>query len=589
MADEDLIRIICPFDRTLEVSERSKKIICAQKREFISQDFPRDRLWGYCCACQSFWPLTTNGDGEVEEQCPACGRTFRRDTARLCTTCEVLSLQALERPKDRPNKVRTVTSEGAKVPVCAGCLSPVGASEARHSCGKADVAFTTSRDGCPFCQQSIEQTAEGEAVAGTDVLLTEEDSGGEAAPGGPPDSEAVVVQDAVPDAVNGRARRRAPGRAAKLLPRTGAQWATAIGLVLTALGVVLTLFPPPILLWYCHRYISHRAPVVQPLSFSQREVLESQKIVFKAEVEDHDRLPVKCQWSTTAGRLDENNCEAVLDTAGVSPQAVPMLIKVGVRATDSYDLSASGEAEVYVVPVTMVNKPPILEAVRPSTQEVRSGDQVSLFAFTRNPDNDKLTYTWNSSSGQIVGTGETAILNTSGVSPQVITPITVTLQVDDGRGGAVTGSVTVNVLPAAVKGELKLPSPTPPVVTNNKSPKLLSLQPQKSTVLAGESVGIDAVANDEDQDRLDYIWEPADRIAGSGASVTLKTLADDSKGEVKPIQVRLTVIDRRGGSASQLVFVYVLPQPKTASPPPAAAPPTKPEEAKGGAPAERPL
>lgn len=589
MVDESLIRIVCPFDGNMETFERSRTIICIDKGEFISRDFPRDRPWGYCNGCQIFWPLKFNDDGEVEGRCPACKLALMREEARLCGECEVLSLRRLESPKVPPNKAFTVSSGGGTMNACAGCRTPFKSAEGKHSCEKADVVFASPRGTCPFCEREIGQATapdivgqpHGEKVAAVVAAVT---------PGKAPESESAVTKEASASA-GGDDTGAAPAtnaRRKKNLGRSKKQWVVTVGLLLSVASVLLGLFPPPVLSWYCHRYIVHRAPIIQPINFSKREVLESQKIEFKALIQDHDHAPVKCRWSSTAGHLDEHNCEAVLDTAGVSPQAVPIPIRVDVEATDSYDVRAAGGIEVYVLPVTMVNKPPILEAIRPSTQEVRSGDQVSLFAITRNPDKDPLTYIWNASSGQVTGSGDSAILNTSGINPQSITPVVVTLRVDDGRDGTVTGNVTINVIPKAVEGSPKTPAPLPPV-TNNKSPKLLSLQPQKSTVLAGESVGIDAVANDEDQDRLDYIWEPADRIVGSGASVTLKTLADDSKGEVKPIQVRLTVFDRRGGSASQLVFIYVLPQPKTASPALTAAPPAKPEEAKGGTPAQRPL
>jgi len=53
-------------------------------------------------------------------------------------------------------------------------------------------------------------------------------------------------------------------------------------------------------------------------------------------------------------------------------------------------------------------------------------------AAASDPDNDPLTFVWQSSVGKISGTGNEVYLDTTGVAPS---RYVVTGQVDDGRGG----------------------------------------------------------------------------------------------------------------------------------------------------------
>jgi hypothetical protein len=148
------------------------------------------------------------------------------------------------------------------------------------------------------------------------------------------------------------------------------------------------------------------------------------------------------------------------------------------------------------------------------------------------------------------------------VNPQSsAVPVVVNVVVSDGRGGAASGNITINVVPKeAVKGAKQ--DAVPPPGKPNSPPILVSLQPQRSSIQAGESVAIEAIATDPDNDRLDYSWEPPERIEGSGPRVVLRTAASDAPTEGSRIIVTLTVLDRRGGSVSQKVLINVTPPSK---------------------------
>jgi hypothetical protein len=81
-------------------------------------------------------------------------------------------------------------------------------------------------------------------------------------------------------------------------------------------------------------------------------------------------------------------------------------------------------------------------AVDKSMVYVGSGDTVTVSALASDPDNDPLTYTWSSSGGRIDGNGPQVRWLSTGVSAGTYT---VTLHVDDGRGGAASCSSEIRV------------------------------------------------------------------------------------------------------------------------------------------------
>ena len=62
-----------------------------------------------------------------------------------------------------------------------------------------------------------------------------------------------------------------------------------------------------------------------------------------------------------------------------------------------------------------------------------SGDTVAVTATAADPDNDPLTYTWSASGGRVDGTGPQVRWLSAGTAAG---SYTVTVQVDDGRGGS---------------------------------------------------------------------------------------------------------------------------------------------------------
>jgi len=172
-----------------------------------------------------------------------------------------------------------------------------------------------------------------------------------------------------------------------------------------------------------------------------------------------------------------------------------------------------------------------------------SGESVGVRAMASDPDGDTLSYSWSATGGTVEGTGPAVRWNSSGTRPGVYT---ITANVDDGKGGSASCSVDVRV------------DPRP-----NRAPTM-SCSAERSSVLTGERVRINAVASDPDGETLRYSWRTnGGQIIGSGASVQLDTTGLGAGRYT----VTGRVEDPRGAAAdcSTSVEVRVPPPPPQAS------------------------
>jgi hypothetical protein len=169
------------------------------------------------------------------------------------------------------------------------------------------------------------------------------------------------------------------------------------------------------------------------------------------------------------------------------------------------------------------NHPPSAScSVDKSMVYLDSGDTVAVSAMASDPDNDPLTYTWSSSGGHVDGDGPQVRWLSAGTAAGTYT---VTLHVDDGRGGAASCSADIRVEPKPNR------------------PPTIACSADRSSVFAGERVHISCKASDPDGDPLSYGWHAnAGRVTASGpegdfdttglapATYSITTRVDDGRG-----------------------------------------------------------
>ncbi len=152
---------------------------------------------------------------------------------------------------------------------------------------------------------------------------------------------------------------------------------------------------------------------------------------------DPDNDPLTYTWSSTGGKVDGSGADVRWLSAGTAVGTYTITAKVD----DGRGGSASSNLVIGVE--TKPNHPPTITCSADRTS-VLSGEKVHITTNASDPDGDRLTYTWRANGGQVVGSGSAVDFDTTGLAPGTYT---VTVRVDDGRGGAADCFSTVDVKP----------------------------------------------------------------------------------------------------------------------------------------------
>ena len=97
----------------------------------------------------------------------------------------------------------------------------------------------------------------------------------------------------------------------------------------------------------------------------------------------------------------------------------------------------------YTKPVRLPgnNRFPVV-SLETSADQISVGGSATITASGYDADNDRLTYSWSESGGQIAGSGEKVTFNAAGLKPG---KYTIRATVSDGRGGTGTSQVEITV------------------------------------------------------------------------------------------------------------------------------------------------
>jgi hypothetical protein len=224
-----------------------------------------------------------------------------------------------------------------------------------------------------------------------------------------------------------------------------------------------------------------------------------------------------------------------------------------------------GQVTVDVAPPGNQNTAPVLTAgPSASSATIDSQQSVNLTVSASDADADTLTYSWAQTPAPPAGTFSNAsAASTSWTSPRVTTETAFQLRVtvSDGRGGLVSGVVTVTVRAA--------PN-SPPTISQ-------AAQANPTSVTGSAAVQLSVTAADTDGDTLTYAWtqsptSPADSYDDS--TVRNPTWTSPVVATATAFTLRVTVSDGRGGSVQSTVNVDVAPPIPTNNPPTITAGPT---------------
>ena len=203
----------------------------------------------------------------------------------------------------------------------------------------------------------------------------------------------------------------------------------------------------------------------------------------RADASDPDNDPLTYAWTATGGTVDGSGAQVRWSSNGLALGSYT----VTARVSDGRGGATSCSADIKVEP--RPNRPPTMScSVDPST--VRPGGRVRVTATASDPDNDPLTYAWQSNGGQVSGSGAEVQVDTTGLTAG---SYAVTGRVDDGRGGAADCrapfSIEAPPPPPAVEARLAIRSiyfPTALPSTGRPTVGLVESQQKTLTSLAND-------------------------------------------------------------------------------------------------------
>jgi len=160
-----------------------------------------------------------------------------------------------------------------------------------------------------------------------------------------------------------------------------------------------------------------------------------------ARASDTYSLPLNYTWSSTGGKVDGTGPQVRWDSTGVAAGTYTLTASVD----NGRGVSSSCSADITVQPKP--NPPPTMSC-SVDRSSVLVGERATITAAVNDQTGTPLTYTWQSNGGQIVGTGSSVQLDTTGLSAG---DYTVTGRVENTKGGAAdcNATVTVQAPPAA--------------------------------------------------------------------------------------------------------------------------------------------
>jgi hypothetical protein len=143
------MRVYCPTHKVNFDIGAKATIECSSGTHTLANDFPLDNFWEYCCDCQHYWPIDASGKGS--DECPVCDRKLVRRS--LCAECKVVIVESNNAGR---RKAFSISAQGIVTPTCPGCLRRGNNQSLNHQCQDFAYAFFTTRQTCPFCDQSLE-------------------------------------------------------------------------------------------------------------------------------------------------------------------------------------------------------------------------------------------------------------------------------------------------------------------------------------------------------------------------------------------------------------------------------------------------
>jgi hypothetical protein len=255
---------------------------------------------------------------------------------------------------------------------------------------------------------------------------------------------------------------------------------------------------------------NNAAPVIDGLAASAVTVAPGS--VVSLTVTAHDPNPgdtLTYAWSAAAGTFTSPSAPSTNWTAPSTAGTVHITIDVhdqlNAHATMSLDISVvAGQGQGSATITVSLNTWPVISDVAANPTRVDAGQAVALNVVAADSDGDALSYLW---SCDCQGTfSDTTAINPSFTLTAVPTSnaCTVTVTVQDGKGGSDTGSIAIAAGPAPA---VALP------------PTILSAYQSASSAAAGQAITMSVQAVDPNGGALSFAWTATQETLGQPSTV----------------------------------------------------------------------
>jgi hypothetical protein len=247
----------------------------------------------------------------------------------------------------------------------------------------------------------------------------------------------------------------------------------------------------------------NKAPVIDYVSASQTSVLPGGTVRLSISAHDPDPLDtVAILWSAACGTIDAPAASVVTWTAPTTTGPCQITAKASdnrgasVSVFLSLDVAAATSGDVLVEVKDGGNASPVIVTMTADVQ-YRSPVQGSLSVQATDPNGDTLAYAWSSNCATVTfatpAAATTTFTNSDGSKSCVVT-----VDVTDGKGGKVTGDVT---LPPNILFNLA------PVITHTVQPSVDLADPRLAQpVSPGDAVLLSVEAKDPENLNLTFTW-----------------------------------------------------------------------------------
>jgi len=181
-------------------------------------------------------------------------------------------------------------------------------------------------------------------------------------------------------------------------------------------------------------------------------------------------------------------------------------------------------------PMPTGNQPPVISSLLADNQQLYPSGSTEIQCIAQDADGDNVDFKWACTGGNFSGVGPIVIWQ----APPNYGVYTITVTVEDGKGGSAQASLPVTV-------------------GANQSPVISELVANPSGVLYGGSTTLTCIATDPDGDVVRYSWSASEgSITGVGNKVTWI-----SPGKGGDYNVTVVVSDGKGGETTGNVMVTV--------------------------------